>query len=66
MIESVTFTLVPAGITNSILAASLAILGKSVIPMMPPPREPKVSTKRVTKMPKAKSLKSITNFKVGA
>ena len=51
MMESVIFTLVPAGITNSILAESLAILGKKEVFIIPPRIEPKVITNKDTKIP---------------
>ena len=42
MIESVIFSFVPLGISNSIPTLSLATLGKNAVLMIPPPTEPKV------------------------
>ena len=66
MIESVTFTLVPLGIPNSIVTVSLAILGNIVTPTTPPPIKPKVITKRKTNIPNDSTLNLNTKSKIGA
>ena len=66
IIESVTRTLVPFGISNSIDTRSLAILGKIVTPITPPPIAPKVKIKIPIKTPRANTLYSNMELSTGA
>ena len=65
IIESVIFSLVPLGISNSIETLSLATDGNIVTPITPPPMAPKVKINKATKIPKESNLKFKTKVIAG-
>ena len=56
IIESVIFSFVPLGISNSIPTLSLATLGKNAVLITPPPTEPSVNMSAPKKRLKTKIL----------